>query len=325
VIHLYLRLEAFFVAMLLANGCLYFYYWGLVRCRHGRAKVSLNVSACWALIRESFPLAMAEILNRLTWHVGKLLLAVLASPAAVGLFSAAYRLLEAMNGLTIHLTLPVYPVFSRLAQMSSTRLFKAFDQSIKFLYVLGIPLAVLQFVFAERIVLLFFGESYREAGAALRVFAPAVILLLPTSTFSYLFAALGRQRVYTTCVAFALSINIVLDVLLIPFVSYIGAAIGTLVGQTVLLLSGLLILRRLGHTFPRPESVSWICRSSVAALAMGLCCWLVRELALPFVVVGIMSGLVVYAGLLFLCKIFTAQEQALLIEALRVRLGSLVP
>jgi O-antigen/teichoic acid export membrane protein len=324
VIRLNLRLQDFFAAILLANSCLYVYYWGLVRIRHGGAKVSLDLSAGWALCAEAFPLAVAEILSRFTWNLGKLLLAALASPAAVGLFSAAYRVLEAFNGFTIHLTLPIFPVFSRLAHTSPVRLFNAFEQTLKFLYVLGIPLAVLQFVFAERIVLLFFGDAYREAGVALRVLAPAVVLLLPASTYGYVFAALGHQRVYTGCVAASLAINIALDLLLIPFLSYIGAAIGTLAGQTVLLLAGLFMLRRLGHPFPRSGSASWIWPPFLAALAMGLCCWLVRDLSLPSVAAGVIGGFGIFAGLLWFLKTFTDQEQALFMEALRIRRGSSV-
>jgi O-antigen/teichoic acid export membrane protein len=322
VIRMDLGLKGVFGAVLIANSGLYLYYWGLVRILHGRAKCSLDVFAGWALLAESFPLAIAEVLSRLTWNVSKLLLAGLGSPAAVGLFSAAYRLLEAIGGFSIHLTLPVFPVFSRLACASSIRLFKAFEQSLKFLYVMGIPLAVLLFVLGDRIILLFFGEAYREAGAALKVLAPTAILLFPTSTYGYIFAALGRQRMYMGCVASSLVINIILNLLLIPLVSYIGAAIGTLAGQIVLLLTGFMLLRRVGSTVPSFGSLWCIWRPLTAGLAMGICCWLVKDLGLLAIVAGVLSGLAVYAGLLFRLKTFTEQEHALLLQAMRVRLGS---
>lgn len=318
-----LGLRAVFGAILLANTGLCLYYWGLVRVRHGRAKFKVDFPSAWALLRQSFPLAIAEVLNRLTWNVDKVLLAVLGGPVAVGLFSAAYRLLEAMNGFTIHLTLPVFPIFAKLAHASSSRLSNVFEQSFKFLCLLAIPLAVLLFVFAERIMLLCFGNVYREAGLALRVLAPAIMLLLPTSTYNYVFTALGRQRVYAGCVALALAINIVLDLFLIPIASYLGAAIGTLSGQAILFLTGLLLLRWHGHALPHLAWSWWIWRALLAGLAMGLCCWLVKDLALPSVVVGAVSGLVVYASVLLLSKAFTEQEQALLLEAMRVRVGSI--
>ena len=102
--------------MLLANASQWCYFWVLVSIRHGRAKLSLDLAASWVLLSDAFPLGMAEILGRLTQHVGKILLAALGTPMALGLFSAAYKFLEAMSPFTTNLTLPLFPVFSRLAQ-----------------------------------------------------------------------------------------------------------------------------------------------------------------------------------------------------------------
>jgi O-antigen/teichoic acid export membrane protein len=189
------------------------------------------------------------------------------------------------------------------------------------LYVLGTPIAVILFVLSDRIVVLFFGEAYREAGEVLRILAPAVILLLPTSVYGYVFTALGRQRVYTGCVAAALAINLLLDLLLIPFYSYIGAAVGTLVGEAILFLSGLMMLRQFGAGV---TTVMLMWRPAVAGLVLGFLCWVVKELDFAAVLFGIGGGLATYALLLLLLQTFSRQEITLLMEAMRVRLGNVV-
>src|SRR5262245_41537378 len=105
-----------------------------------------------------------------------------------------------MSPFTANLTLSLFPVFSRLAQESPAQLFSALGQSLKFLYILGTPLAVMLYVFAEPIIMLCFGEAYREATVILQVLAPAVFFLLPTSAYGYAFTALGRQRLYAICI-----------------------------------------------------------------------------------------------------------------------------
>lgn len=310
-------LKGVFTAMLLANACQWCYFWVLVGIRHGRAKLSLDLTASWVLLSDAFPLGMAEILGRLTQHVGKILLAALGTPMALGLYSAAYKFLEAINPFTTNLTLPLFPVFSRLAQVSSLRVFMAYHQSLKFLYAMGIPLAVILFVFSDRIVLLFFGEAYREAEVALRLLAPAVVLLLPTSIYGYVFTALGCQRLYMRCMAASLVVNTLLDLLLIPFYSYLGAAIGTLVGQAALFLAGLMMLQRLGSDL---GGLRLLWRPLLAGIAMGLCCWVSKDMGLAPAVFGIFCGLIAYTGLLLMFQTFTQQERALLLEAMRVRL-----
>jgi O-antigen/teichoic acid export membrane protein len=313
-----LGLRGVFASLLLANAIQWLYYWGVVSLRHGRAKPSLNVTAAWLLLREALPLGIAELLRRLTRHVDKLLLAALSTPVALGLFSAAHKFLEAMIPFTANLTLPLFPVFSRMARVSPSKLFQAYEQSLKFLYALAMPLAVLVFVLAERLVVLFFGEAYREAAAALQVIAPTVVLLLPTSLYGYVFTALGYQRLYMGCVAVSLIVNTVLDLLLIPLYSYQGAAIATMAAEAVLFLAGQIMLYRLGSDV---ASFWLLWRPLLAGLGMGICCWVTKDLGLASLALGTISSLAVYAGLLLMLQTFTQQERALLLDAMRLRLG----
>jgi O-antigen/teichoic acid export membrane protein len=146
-----------------------------------------------------------------------------------------------------------------------------------------------------------------------------VILLLPTSVYGYIFTALGRQRLYMGCAVVALLTNIGLDLLLIPSYSYIGAAVGTLVAEAVLYLSGLMMLQRLGSTLVGMRVIG---RPVLAGLALGLCCWWASDMGLAGLGAGIVSGLAAYAGVLLLLQTFTQRERALLLAAMRIRLGS---
>lgn len=317
VTHTTFGLRGVCTVILLANLCQWGYFWGLVGIRHGWARPRLDIAAAWALLAEAFPLGMAESLRRLTRHIDRLLLTALGTPMAVGLFSAAYKFLEAVMSFTVHLTLPLFPVFVRFGHVSPDRLAEAYERSLKFLYVMGVPLAVLLFVLSEHIVVLFFGPGYREAAVTLRILAPAVVLLLPTALYSYVFTALGRQRLYLGCIAIALAVNTLFDLLLIPLYGHAGAAVGTLMAEAALFLSGLLMLRRFGSSL---TSVRLLWRPLLAGLALWLCCWLVQDRGFISVVGGSASGLVAYAGVLFLLQTFTPQERALLRDAMHVRL-----
>jgi O-antigen/teichoic acid export membrane protein len=308
-------LQGVFAATLAANAGLWLYFWAVVGIRHGRAPISLNLQAGWALLVEALPLGIGEILRRLKQHVDKLLLAMLATPMAVGLFSAAYKLLEAMSPFTANVTLPLFPVFSRLAQESPAQLFSALGQSLKFLYIMGTPIAVILYVFAESIMVLFFGEAYREATVTLQVLAPAVLLLLPTSAYSYALTALGRQRLFAACIAISLVTNLILDLLLIPRYSYLGAAYGTLAGEAILFLAGLVMLGRLSGNM---DSLRSLWRPLFAGLVMGVVCRLVHNLLPTAVVVELGSGLAAYVSLLLVLQTFTAEEWALLTQAVRI-------
>lgn len=309
-------LQGVFGAMLIANGFLYLYYRIIVGARYGRARLSLDLNAGWLLLKESFPLGIAEVLRRVTRHIDKLLLTALVTPVAVGLFSAAYKFLEAIGLFTNNLTISLFPIFSRLAEDSTERLFKAYEQSLKFLYIMGIPVAVILFVFAERIMLLFFGEGYREAAVVLRILAPAVVMILLTSIYGYLFTALRFQRKYIVCAAIALAVNTLLDIMLIPFYGYTGAAIGTLMAEISLFVSGAIMLRQIGARF---VGIELLWRPLIAGICMGLVCYLFKDGIVAYLLLGAIGGLAVYAAVLLILQTFDKQELVLLRDAMRFR------
>jgi O-antigen/teichoic acid export membrane protein len=130
---------------------------------------------------------------------------------------------------------------------------------------------------------------------------------------------MGRQHLYTACVAISLLTNILLALLLIPMYGYVGAALGTLAGEAVLFSVGQLMLRQFTNNF---ANLRLLWRPLLAGLTMGLVCWLMHEMLVAAVYVGVASGLSAYIGLLLGLQTFTQRERALLTDAFRIRLGS---
>jgi O-antigen/teichoic acid export membrane protein len=190
---------------------------------------------------------------------------------------------------------------------------------LKFLYILGIPLAVILYVFAEPIIMLCFGETYREAIVILQVLAPAVLFLLPTSAYGYAFTALGRQRLYAICIATSLLTNLLLDLLLIPRYGYLGAGFAALAAEAILFLtSSGMLARASGNT----ESLRLLWRPLVAGVVMAVICHLMHQTIATTIVVELCSGLAAYTGLLLALQTFTAEERALFTQVVRVRWGT---
>jgi O-antigen/teichoic acid export membrane protein len=290
-----LGLRGVFAMNLVANTALYLYYRALVSRTHGVTRLSRDLRAAWALLADSAPLGVAEVLRRLTWQVDRLVLTALATPAAVGLFSTAYKFPEAFKPLAQNLTLPLFPSFARLAASSAEAAVEGAHRALRLLYALGAPVAVVLAVLADRLVALLFGPAYREAGGALAILAPMALLLLPTSLFAYLFTALGRQRWYTACAAAALVVNLGLDLLLIPLLGFKGAAVASTASEAGLFVAGLIALRRYGGITAGLRPLAGpLLASSVPAIV----CLLARQAALPWLAAALVLGGVGYVGAL---------------------------
>jgi len=289
-----------FLAFLFSNAALWLYLWGVVGIRYGQGAPGADVKkSAYALLREAIPLGMAEILKRLMRDIDKLLLTALGSPSAVGLFSAPYKLLEAMTQFTVNLTLSLFPAYSRLAKISSAGLFELWLQSLEFLYIAAVPLAVTIFIFSEQIMELLFGASFREASSVLKILAPAVILIFSSGVYSYIFVALEQQRRYLCCIALSLGVNTAADIVLIPLYSCDGAAIGTLAGEITLFFSGLIMLRNSGNSF---QALVLLIRPLLAGAVTAFIFLRIRDETLPIMIAGLCSGFAAYAGLVFVLK-----------------------
>jgi len=309
-------LRGVFLAMLVANLCQLLYYQLLVRVRHGRTRLSGDLRAAWRLLEASFLLGVAELLRRSTWYADRLLLAALATPAALGLFTTAYKFVEAMRPLAMNLTLPLFPALSRMAVESRERLACAFERSLKFLAVAGLPPALLLAVYAERLVTLLFSQEFAGAAPALRLLAPVLLLQLPAALFTYVFTALGWQRAWGISAGLCLSVNLVMNLVLIPRFAASGAAVALLLSELTLLGTGLAFLKSLTGRLP---ALAPLGRPLAAAAAMAVPCWLAREAALPLAAGGALGGSLLYIAVLLGLGTFSRGELSAMRDAVRPR------
>jgi len=315
-------LTGFALSYLAANLALWGFNYLLVRRRYVRPRLIIDRLLWRQLLTEAYPLGIGMILRRATWHVDSLLLTWLSLPAAVGLYNAAYRIIQSLSLLPMALTIPLYPVFSRLAESSHEKLWGAYQKSLKFLGIVSLPMAVGLSVLSERIIGLLYGEAYLPSAQALTVLSWVVVLLFPTSLYLYLYTALGRQRLYTLCVAASLGINIVLDLVLIPTFGFMGACYATLFAEIVLFGLGYFGLVKLGGPAAFWELL-W--RPLTASSALGLVLYFLKDSSPGWIVIGGAVGLVVYGLLLLVFKTFSSQEWSLIKEGIGHRLSGSRP
>jgi len=181
-------------------------------------------------VRRALPLATAHLAASAYSRIDVWLLAMLGSDLAVAGYAASYRVFEA-------LALPAAAVGSTsIASMagSEARVARARLSSLLVAAaVLSVPAALAVALFARTVLELMFGHPYGEETAVLRV----LLLALPASL---LIGAIGpwvtlrRPRAVAGGMIAALVLNVLLNLLLIPPVGTVGAALATAVAQTAL-------------------------------------------------------------------------------------------
>ncbi len=191
-----------------------------------------------ALAAEAWPLAATTLALLGAQQVLQLLLFRLHGAPEVGLLGGARKLVEAVGLLPQALMLSLLPALSRAAARPAGAAGAAREAARALVIVLLPPAAALA-LWAEPVLVRFFGPSFAPAAPVLRVLAPAAILGATGTVLTNLLVAVGGQRTLLRVAAGAAAAMVVLGAALVPAYGAAGAAaafvVAALAGQVALL------------------------------------------------------------------------------------------
>ncbi len=280
--------------------------WYEVNKRYGRVQFGFNWIKWKAIFTESLPLGVSLVLRKLTVHLDILLLSVLATAVAVGLYSSAYRVLQLIETASIAFSGVMLPRLSQLAKQDRRHFTTTFNHIWVFLFAVSVPLALWFWLSANTLIPLFYTATYADAAPALQVLGLALMALIPSALLHPAFAALGEQKALMKLALISLTLNTALGVALIFPFTYVGAAIGTAITEGVVLALGFYMLKRRGIPFCQVKKLTGVllCAGfgSLAYLAMP------EFGALTRLALGTLSFAIVYIAAIVILKVYTPQD-----------------
>jgi O-antigen/teichoic acid export membrane protein len=162
-----------------------------------------------------------------------LMLGLMSNPEQVGLYSAAYRVLNQVLATYYVLTQVLYPQFARHGFDQRARMLKA--RILLPLLAGGIAIAALISVFRRMVLTVVFGDQFLAACPLLILLAWSIPLDFMTSYLSNAFIAWGMEKKIMLCTGIGAASNIVLNLALIPSLGARGAAMNTLISYAIFL------------------------------------------------------------------------------------------
>jgi O-antigen/teichoic acid export membrane protein len=234
----------------------------------------------------------------------------------VGRYGAAYRLLESTFFLTVAIAGAFAAMFTYLSHDTEPTIRAAFQRSIKLSLAVMVPLAVGFAVLAEPFAQLIYGREFASAAPALRLLAPAVVLISLVYLSSSLIVSRGSPTTMVAAVGGMVTLNVCLNLVLIPQYSDRGAAIAMLATEVVAAPVVLAIAAR------RAGGVNWksVLAGPVLAGAAMSAPMLVLE-GNPAAAVGA-GGVVYFVVLLALERLISPMDLAFVGNMVRRRLPS---
>ena len=276
-----------------------------------RPRLELDFALQRWMVGLSWPLMLNNLLSVFFFKIDVALLEAMRGNTVVGLYSVAYKFMDALNVIPASFTIAVFPIMSRYAASAKDSLLRAYLLSIRLLVILALPIAAITTVLAEPLVYLLGGSQYLpHSRIALQLMIWSIPVGFINSVTHYVLISLNQQRFLTKAFALGLAFTIAANLAFIPAYSYRASALIHLFSEMVLLSCFYYSLRK--HLAPIPWArLLW--RPALAtALMVGLMWWL-RPMGL---LLTVPLGSLAYIGALILLGAFGKEETRLLKELL---------
>lgn len=257
----------------------------------------------WRLLAVEAPtFASIAIFSTIHLSLDQIMLSKLKSVDAVGVYSAADRLLEICRTTPVAFAAALLPVLTREYIEGVERLRKLTVDSLRYVFIATVPIVIGTALLADQIIAFIFGAKFAASVPVLRLHIFSLVPFSMAYILAHVLVATNNQRVDLATNIAAAFINFCLNLVLIPIWSGWGAALATLITViTFNQLQYLFIRQRLFRVaftglFPKPL---------LAAAVMACVTYLLRD---RNVLLNIGLSAVVYFAALIAVRGFSVED-----------------
>lgn len=254
------------------------------------------------LLLNALPFGIFGIADAFTARFDTVLMSFVLTDAAVGWYNAPYTLISMMLLVAQSIAIAMYPSMVRGYKAAPESLWNVTRQSIKYLLIICLPVAVGGTILANRIIITLYTDEFIHS-------VPVLQLMLWALPSLFLLELLGRvantmhlERTAAKVNIINAGITVLLNIVLVPTLGMMGAALALLAGRTIRLVQFWFLIgngRLVGRRW-QP-----LLRVGLATALMGAGVFFLREGNL-FLAVG--SGAVLYIVLLLVLRAVEHRE-----------------
>ena len=206
--------------------------------------IAFSLQEFWPILKGASVFGVSLFLTTIYSRIDMVMLSLMKGPSVWGWYSAAHKLIDFTNVIPTVFMVATFPTLSRLSVMGDLELSRLFTRGFKYLLLLAIPLVPGIILLSRPIITLVYGHEYLNAIPALRILSVTAALLFISIFSAGLYGATNNQLKLVLIQLFGLVLNAGLNYLLIPKLAHVGAAIATVVTESLVLTVTLIYIFR---------------------------------------------------------------------------------
>jgi O-antigen/teichoic acid export membrane protein len=211
--------------------------WLVFATRHAtRVRLGVHPGQWWHWLKEAAPLALGAALDTIYFRIDVVMLGLLDTFTAVGIYSAGYKFSDLIGSVPLAIVTPALTMMVAAWPNDVPAFRRTFRHTFVILTVGAVGACVGFVIFAEPLISLVFNDQKYAAATE-----PAQLLVIGQGlhfftllAFTTLVAA-GRNRLYPIAMLVGVVVNVALNFLLIPEFSAVGSGWATIVTEVLVL------------------------------------------------------------------------------------------
>ena len=274
----------------------------ILKKRFVKIALDFDIKFWKTLLRESWPFWLSAFFITIYFKIGTVMLSLMKDYVVTGWYNAAYKIIDILFKVPAIIITAVFPALSKFNVKSFQMTRLLYEKAFHYLFLIAVPIAVITTLLAKDIILLIYKDQFLPSVSALQILIWVSIFIFVNYLMGYLLSSIGKQRLFTYSTGICCVINIILNIILIPKYSYIGAGIATVLTEIINfgILYYLTAINRYGLNLPKVTI-----KPIIAGILTGLFIWYFKWINF-FVLVFL--GVIVYIIVLIILRDLGKEE-----------------
>ena len=276
-----------------------------------KPKFEFDKDFCKKITMYSLPFAATGVLYSIYYSIDGVMLSSMVGNYATGIYNATTKLMLVLTIFYSVYSAVIFPIMSKFYKNDKKLLLISYEKSIKYLMLVMIPLAIATMIYSLDIIRFIYGKEFDPASSVLAILIWTVCLLFISGAGNNLLNASHKEVTVTKIYTIAAVFNISLNLIMIPYLSYDGAAITTVLSDVLIVAIQTYVIYKLGHR-PNRKLYYDLVKIILGSLILGITLHFLNLnmwVALPV-------GIIIYFATVYLLRVFDDDDKYVIKEIL---------
>ena len=202
------------------------------------SQIDWHSLSIWRHLKPSLRIFVFNLVTSIYLNLNTVMLGFMQGDTAVGLYTAGNKLSHIILNVVASLGVVMLPRCSNLIETGKWGEFAAITRkSYRFVWAFSLPAMIGLILLAEPIMVVFCGTEFKAATVVLYWTAPIILFIGLSNVIGLqILYPQGKEQLVILSVFGGALVNVLFNILLVPSLSYVGAAIATFIAEFIVLI-----------------------------------------------------------------------------------------